>query len=454
MNNFSIQDEGVFWLPSNPEERIPGILTYNDQKFELKLFGHFNQYNQDIHLEEIILGHCKKNASLTLYRSLFYGIESSYTYDDSTGKRNALHISNYAPNYLLIGTHFEKSDDFKFDSFSVQYSTLNDWIQKSFYEHSDMDTIKIKKPERYFATLDQDTTLELYTGVGQEHFGRYEFKMIANSHFVIESKKTINLDEIYKKSRIISEFLLFATMEIPSIIELKAYSKIANQPYPKTVKIISRRNLLNDVNTRYGEKLIEFSEIEGNLDVLLKEWFLKRNELIPFFSHYFTTRFNPNLYIHTKFLNYIQSLEGYHRLRFINDEIPLKEHETRINEIIVAAPEYYRNWLSAKLIWSNEKILRTRLEEIFEEYDSITNELFKSRKKKNKFLDDVVRIRNDLTHLKPNFEQSANEASVLGEANKIFEIYIILCLLKELNLPIKYSNKLISNLKSIKSFTL
>ena len=58
---------GLFWLPSEPEQKLAGTLNVSQERIELDLLGAFDEAGQAFELEprDRILGHSADGKALT-----------------------------------------------------------------------------------------------------------------------------------------------------------------------------------------------------------------------------------------------------------------------------------------------------------------------------------------------------------------------------------------------------
>jgi hypothetical protein len=280
--------------------------------------------------------------------------------------------------------------------------------------------------EKKLAHLDENTTIKIEYGIGKD---RRKENRISRDYpkYIIRSKNYFNLNEIYGKSRILSEFLFFVSDENPSIVELNCYNfDISKTPHiSEDVKIYSFRNSIYHGYHKDRDNLFEFCEIEEKYFELLELWFSKRKKLEPIFAHYFTTKFNPDLLLHITFFNYIHALEGYSKV--------LNRKNNNLNE---------------------------RLKRIFNKYEIVTERLFKDEQEKKDFLEKSIKIRNSIVHLNDDYAEKIKDIETISKGIYFFDIYLKLCLLDELlilndkELNDKIVNKLVKKASPIASFIL
>ncbi|NES65635.1 MAG: hypothetical protein F6K24_10415, partial [Okeania sp. SIO2D1] len=117
----NIEYSGYWWLPSDPDEKIAGTLTYtNDEGIKLQLIGSFlNSYTAGKIPTNIpvILGIVHREI-ITLCNSI-----NSHSRRSSPGFAS----QEYTSELALIGRHFTNPDELLFNKARVRYSYLYDW---------------------------------------------------------------------------------------------------------------------------------------------------------------------------------------------------------------------------------------------------------------------------------------------------------------------------------------
>jgi hypothetical protein len=110
------------------------------------------------------------------------------------------------------------------------------------------------------------------------------------------------------------------------------------------------------------------------------------------------------MYLDNQFLNVVQAVEAYHRIRCGGTDLPEDEYESKLKEILDATPSAHRAWLREELRYSNELSLRKRLRELMEETGSILAPVWRNA---TLFIQKVVATRNYMTHWTPELRKEA-----------------------------------------------
>jgi ApeA N-terminal domain 1 len=192
----------------------------------------------------------------------------------------------------------------------------------------------------------------------------------------------------------------------------------------------SRRGL-ESVNPYF--MLFRFANVRDRIHLLLNNWFNKTDSLRPVYDLFFAALYNPDEYLHSKFLSYVQAIETYHRRTKTDYLIPEEQHRERIEEILKTVPENCRAWLERELEYSNRPRLRRRLKELLIEFPWLLGEN-SSRKDINAFVNTVVTTRNYLTHYNELLEEQAAKDEGLYEITLKMQSLLRICLLKEMGL--------------------
>jgi len=184
------------------------------------------------------------------------------------------------------------------------------------------------------------------------------------------------------------------------------------------------------------EMFFTFKDISQSFERVIKKWFERSEALSPVFDLYFSNVYTPKMYDETRFLNAVQAIESYHRRSETTNKFDIdpKEHDKRMVKTICFAPIEYKEWLLAKLKYSNEISLSQRLKEVISSHIEIAEFYIGSKRDQKEFIRLVVDTRNFLTHFDKRSEaKRARGANLLILIDKI-KIVIRACLLKEIGI--------------------
>ena len=119
-------NQGYFWLPSNPNKKIPGTLSIkNGGKVELEVIGHFDDgfatLTEQIELNRII-GLVENHNLITLEKCFYKNKNFSF----GGVSRSKIHV-----NQALAGVEYEQEEQLSFESISFSVDGLEEWVGMS-----------------------------------------------------------------------------------------------------------------------------------------------------------------------------------------------------------------------------------------------------------------------------------------------------------------------------------
>jgi len=220
--------KGFWFLPNNPENRIPGILYFEaNEKIRLELIGGFETSIEEIFdskVIDVIHGITAKNEKISLL------ICHGYT---SVNFPSEFHSSNYTCQYFIKGKHLSSISELSFNIIRVELTSLYEWypagIIRNSIEFSEDENIKetivsINKNDSWEETVELDSGYSLkISGVGnfKNSFDHSEYIFTQNTILEIfhnDSKKSFT--EFLNKVEIFKQFLSLATLSLISYTQI------------------------------------------------------------------------------------------------------------------------------------------------------------------------------------------------------------------------------------------
>ncbi|MCX6153735.1 MAG: hypothetical protein NT007_06220 [Candidatus Kapabacteria bacterium] len=444
---------GYWWLPESPDDKIPGIITIkNDNWSKLELFGAFSIDKDKLFKRikhSIILGIFSQTEYLTLVNS--DGLVN-IIYDNNYDLK--FYKSNFECIYTIKNSHFNDFDKIKFDKFTLYFDCLNDWVNIEHpisheFNKNQMSFIN-NKTEPIIIDINESLKMsfefvDIVIGpLIHEHMEGY--KKETSIQFTSLIPLTLNDCEILLRR--IQDFLSFAIQKPVYHSELYAISIIDQSILPRfnkfsTVKLFIRAR---GENFEYKKKfpsnmMFTFNCINEVKEIFFQNWINNIDKFDLAYHLYFAVQFNSSNYLESKFLSYIQAIEGFHR-RLFNDFYIQDENDFKNNvfEIMKSAiPQSLDIDLQNKLIdtlkHSNEFSLRKRLKGILSGISTnFKKNLIINYDNEKEFIDKVVYIRNYFSHILDdtiNFEDPKYD---LYEISRRLKVILEYCLLKALKL--------------------
>jgi hypothetical protein len=442
----SFEDTGEFWLPDAPTNKVGGTLSYSPGgRPTLTLAGSFRTLKEELdQLTQvgpapslrIILGRTAEARDITLYGCREAGGTVDLEYGGATEKQ----MEAFA---VFKGVHFETKEGIQFREITVQLSHLDEWANLFSLDsdHSKYDsatrtqTIVYRIPKPINAVLDDDWKITLGLEVHGPRFSRPQ------TNINVQTKTCLTLTppgprsfETYlEKLRIFSTFISLATQQPVYPLHLRGtiYRPDCNKDgtiSSDSVKIIYYVPDLGRPSKELfppHDMLFVLGDIRDNLAFHVNSWQKAVDTIQSVLDLYFAQLSQAHMYLQHRFLSLIHAMEGYHRRRLDNEDLPQEKHEKRIQEILSSVPSQYERWLKWKLKYSNELSLPKRLSDICRMYDAIMKRISKNKT----WIQTAVDIRNDLSHQKED-SKTFSVDQVLTASERL-KLLMDLCLLAE-----------------------
>jgi len=467
---------GEWWLPNNPEVVVAGKLSFSPNSgAKLELIGSFynwpfqdtgkvkdlslennNLLSEDSRItqenitfdyikpeETIILGRLQNNEEITLYKCS--GSMSSVGLVEIE-KANFL----FKATYIFRKIHFKTEQNIKFNSISVRYPNLEEWIGKSgiqvmWSREENRIWISYQPPSSIpiaeFKGLDMSVTfLPIYINPLDIYFGAtyYKANVEQKTFLTLNNPQKQSIDKCFETIVSFRDFLTLgmsnpssvsAVMGNVDITSEKSILKEDGSYSFEEVTLESKVNILfafgdsgknSETKVFLHEMLFIYNDIEGNLGEVFKQWLHKKETYESVFGLFMITMYTSDLYLHYHFLNIIQALEVYHRIKYKKKEAYLK----------------------------------TRLREILKDITHLLPDNFiGGANDRESFIERAVITRNALTH--HSKKEKAAKSEELAQLFYTLKVILQSCLLQELSFTNESINKLIErNRNSLKEWRL
>lgn len=394
MESFEVQ--GLWWLPSDKENKVPGMLRFDPvQGTKLQLLGsltlkeaHLTRTNDLIPYTDIIIGKTP-SEKFTLYRC----------HENESGIKK----SGFDVDFIFKNYHFYEKKDITFNRVTLTYPNLNKWanlpatywLSANSNEISD-DKFFFKKNEDIIANINKFIIILSFTQLPIPKIPN-ELDLVQNCHITIKFNEKAHFYEYKDKWAILQDFLTFGIGKAVSPLSITGYINSDND-----VKIFYNVNSIippiEDIPQK--DMLFFYSNISDGFEKYLNNWFNNAKRFGPFYDLYFGTFRMPSMFLEHRFLSYIQAIEAYH---------------SRL------CPEKSKK----KREWS----LRKRLENIFLKYGDLLNLLIQDS---DNFIDEIVKTRNYYTHYSEDLEKKVITDVNQGLTNiEKLKFIIEVCLLAE-----------------------
>jgi hypothetical protein len=437
---------GYFWLPSNPNNKVCGILKFFDGgKIELEMMDFFE--NETIFITDFslpkIIGIIEKDQWVIL-EQCYYKVRKSGVI------KSLIHV-----NYALVdnNTFSMPFDDINSDKINVirfAVDGLDEWFSEnisderySTWRSQPHHTVNYIPPNEVFYHLKNEMEIKIIFHFNMK-IGDLKPKITKQTYIELISQKTQSLNEFSAIIRKLTHFFCFAINQIVSIKDVSIIhnSKLISlyyqsNPYTREIPDVEYRMLLfndqlaNSFLGNYFDRWLEiYEKFEASMDL------------------YFGYKTGAHKYIESNFLFLAQALEVYHRkvsnetLKEKNEFQELKQRIVNLAWQICSKEEI--EWLSDKLRFGNELSFRKRLKEIIQPF---CKHIANNSKKCKSIINTIVDTRNYLTH----YDNNKNSDSNIAQGNEFafyclkMEALLQVTFLKELGFSIEQIDNIVEN---------
>ncbi len=318
--------EALWWLPEEEDNRVPGRLTiYPEQGIRLDLNGSFTDP----------LGLPDGNIGFPIVKGMQYsGARFTLLSCDSVQQKtpfgSGFPKQQLAVDTALVGCFFDSLEEVQFERFYFQVTHLKDWMRnvglnrpeekadgfKIEYDPSKASTVPELRAELQRGTI-SITSEPIWEGAP---ISEREVSVKIRDQITVDPKDPVGPRELVDSwVSPLNDLLCLATTTPNSLIGLKARHPDWEEDNPKgsvTIHPTSvhqrfpRFSLFNK-----GRILFNAHDIESFFDKGIRQWMKTADELQDVFSLFFGVHYNRGMRPVNRFLNVVQSVEVYHRIR-------------------------------------------------------------------------------------------------------------------------------------------
>lgn len=348
-------------------------------------------------------------------------------------------VERYNVGTILIGKQYKIGEEINFNKIELRYPNMESWVAENNF--NDRPVWKDNKLIGYeidyvlppiFKTEIDNCIFEISTKFNINH-EEHKREILHKNYISVECNESSSLKEILSLEYKVRHFYSLCIGKGTAPLEIYVYD--GDKKLQVYYCMIDYEKNIEEVDS--SKIRIKFDDIRKDLDVYLRNWFRKAEELEPVFNLYFT-----NLYMHRNieefmYITYAQAIETFHRKvcggNYIDE---LRYLEILYPKFVDAIPQdnsissEFKESLKGKFKFQNEYSLNKRLKDLFNKY-----ELLKEIVPRPKvFIQRIVDTRNYLTHYNENLKETSYRGIELVYANELLKIIIEICLMKEIEL--------------------
>ena len=328
--------KGYWWLPSEPEEQIAGMLTIDSRgNVKLELYGCFGPADDYVIFDRkddpVIYGRCYTPDSKMTDVSLI-GCSSALTLNFS---ENTFPLTRYTCQYALIGIHCQKMEDAMFFKAHVDFKELAFWcppknVTFTMRDDSISVSIETKVDEKApLASIDLDGGVKIQLKEGATYKPDYPKLYIDQSTYVEILKDDMNALLALSTSRMFERYLSVATLAPVEHGKIMLYSKQKSQELEGGKVIYHPIELvtylyLDNVQDSYKQRdfLFQYADVAQDLGQMLGKLYTDKS-IAQIWSNLVDSMEKKRVFTSNDFLVVIQALDGFSiRFRKEQDFLP------------------------------------------------------------------------------------------------------------------------------------
>lgn len=327
---------GRWWLADkSSNEGVPGTLTLSDEEFRLDLEDSLLtdpalkakvlDYHAPVPVDRI-LGETTDRNEVTLERCDLAQRRTHQMRD-----RGTRHYESYWPQLVYVGGWFVADEPLAFDKVFVRLSSLHPWTAVSGFDpmwqmlpagEGETATQSYTPPTERQAELQDGTIIKLSFPLKERTQGLYTFEKTFTqaTRFVFEFPEPRGVKGVQTLVFTLRNFLTLAVGEGVKVTELVGYRApppTQELPIGRQVEIVYQH--LENPRARelpnHHDMVFLFPDIAEQFEEHMVRWFDHAPELGRVLDLYFSTLHAAFVYLETRFMNFAQAIEGYHRCR-------------------------------------------------------------------------------------------------------------------------------------------
>lgn len=324
-----IEYKGYWYLPSKPEYKVAGIVTYypND-KIILELLGSFDKEIESLlscNGVSVIFGNNSEAKEISLIHCVS-AVSVNFSAD--------FPLVRYTCRYMIVGKHIQNLGEKSEYRVSIKIPELSYWCFPGAIDSSLVFSKENKRVEQicikfnssnnrdintlHSVAIDDNYSILLKRGIIYDS-SAYNLKPMLEQFTYLEflSQKNASLSEFLTLIHSYEDFLSLATLSTIKSSEIifydnNLYQQCREQKNYRPIYFIrayfERKNVTNVDKHNY---LFDYRSIKDIYDNILKKWFNAPSELNPIRNHLIDSLKKKNVFGSVDFLIIIQAVEGF-----------------------------------------------------------------------------------------------------------------------------------------------
>ncbi|MCA9837611.1 MAG: hypothetical protein KC422_11880 [Trueperaceae bacterium] len=425
--------QGIWWVPEYENQKLSGILTFEDNRIRLRLIGQFfdRDIGEDLQRIEVIHGvtygskdsekpHQEVAGRFIILQNCLQ-VNHNFSFGNSS-LYDSLPTNTFSTlnAFVFPNSNFVKDTSLNFHKVKIQFSHLPDFavvganpitIKREFDSNEYLNSLKTEFKFQVFPSAKiKDINLEFEQGLKTSGDRKREFAIKPSISFKLSSNVPLSLDD-WQSNFItpLQHFLTLATTEVNYVTKLEVFndSNVESIEIEKGNTIFQEIpiDVINEETLEYGNKtfnqavfqLFTLKDIVDRFSRVMPDWYKLYEKHRVVQNLLFGVLFSKRIYIEDRFLNLARALEVYHRTKYPRGIMPTEDFKKLRDSIISQVKTEQQKWLKEKLAWANELSLNERLQGLLKDLADLelSNTLNIDEEKIGKRIKDS---RNQLTH--------------------------------------------------------
>jgi hypothetical protein len=441
--------EGEWFLPSDKDIKVNGILTYNkNEGCSLSLFDNSLSTLLSVSMNiDIIQGVTSDRKNITLYKCRVTKLGNKKVPTDDSTKYQ---IIECRIQYILEGVLIDSTEDLIFQKVTSEIYNFDEWVGISgFPEPFSQDKtndytfeIKYKLPETIAFPIKDGLVGQFEFQVKPIWYNRFQKSMSLSQkvEFVLMSELGLTLKDSLDYIKKFQNFLVLSLYDKSYPMSISLFSDKFFKVYDNGIKLKDEIKMYFSVP--YSNNVSEpkydldmffcYNKIKDKFPSLIKRWFDIYDNLQPALSILFDQFFNTERFSDNNFLNLAQAVETFHARLNNHKKMPKAEYKLMVKSICEATPTIYKEWIKEQLVFGNELNLHTRLMEIMIKYSNPF--LDKAIGDAETFVNQIKWSRNYYTHYSTDGEKKALRGYKLYDLTSKLKLLLVCAIFCEIGI--------------------
>jgi len=450
-NQEPVQTKGYFWLPEDPEERLPGELRISeDGRIKLDLMGLFpsarlfaggnvNDWWGPLRDMERICGHVEEGGFITLLDCMPTSIRAN------PFSLQALEFSSFCATFALIGADYEQNELF-FRKLNFAMEGLDDWLSMDTIRNSVTvgvedgkvksfvgGKVEYKSQESPSYTLDDGIEIQFFSPVGSSSLSpnlplRF-FSLTSQPYVTLTSNTPREIDYFINLAEKVRKFISLAADQEVRMQSFTLIDQISDRVVPVRMYLPMIHTRTDDYKPSHRKVLFTHSDVEARFAELMNRWIeqYESNKAGHALNLYFAGAWKESSMLDSNLIFLAKAIEILHR-EVHPDSRPLDrvQYKKWKRRILDSLPEDIPDFIKARISLDNQTYLRDRVLSMIEPFEN----WFRDSESSEEFAGRVSETRNYFTHYSGELKEELRNSEGLLNLYTKLEILLLLHILK------------------------